>query len=168
MSDPPEPICPDPRTRADGEINQTLFLRSDVRLRIGRWGVGDTVLIERLTTRQRWTASTPVAAALLAFSGGRTRHEGAAAAADALGVSQDELLRQIDLLTEAGLLAAAPSEPDPLADHWREHGWTAAYDYHMTTWDFPLVNYATDGREVDQARMSRYRDSEPDPGTASA
>ncbi|SBW22503.1 hypothetical protein FDG2_2738 [Candidatus Protofrankia californiensis] len=36
-------------------------------------GVGDVVLIERIATRQRWTANRAVAAVLVAFSGGRTR-----------------------------------------------------------------------------------------------
>ncbi|MGH3802821.1 MAG: hypothetical protein ACRDTD_22385 [Pseudonocardiaceae bacterium] len=141
-----------------------LFVPSDVRLRLGRWGVGDAVLIERLATRQRWTASRAIAATLTAFSGGRTRRQGADSAAEALGVSRDELLRQIDVLEEIGLLATVASDPDPLADQWRRHGWIAAYDHHMTTWDFPLVDYTADGRKVDQARMESYRNSEPDPG----
>lgn len=132
--------------------------------RLGRWGVGDAVLIERLTTRQRWTASRAVAATLVAFSGGRTRRQGADSAADALGVSQDELLRQIDTLEEIGLLSTVASDPDPLADQWRRHGWIAAYDHHLATWDFPLIDYTVDGWKVDQARMESYRRSESDPG----
>ncbi|MGH3943025.1 MAG: SagB/ThcOx family dehydrogenase [Pseudonocardiaceae bacterium] len=141
-----------------------LFVPSDVRLRLGRWGVGDAVLIERLTTRQRWTASPAVTAILVAFSGGRTRHQGAECAADALGVSQDELLRQIDILNEIGLLATTASDPDPLADQWRTHGWIAAYDHHLATWGFPLVDYTVDGWKVDQARIKGYRNKDPDPG----
>ncbi|MGH3720575.1 MAG: hypothetical protein ACRDRI_17350 [Pseudonocardiaceae bacterium] len=103
-------------------------------------------------------------ATLVAFSGGRTRREGADSAADALDVSQDELLRQINMLEEIGLLATAASDPDPLADQWRRHGWIAAYDHHLTTWDFPLVDYTADGWKVDQSRMKSYGSSEPDPG----
>jgi len=137
---------------------------SDVRLRLGRWGVGDAVLIERLATRQRWTASCAVAAILVTFSGGRTRRRGAESASEALGISQDAVLRQIDMLAEVGLLAPAASDPDPLADQWRRHGWIAAYDHHLATWNFPLVDYSADGWKMDQARMGSYRDREPDPG----
>ncbi len=110
------------------------------------------------------TASRAVAATLVAFSGGRTRRQGAESAVDALGVSQDELLRQIDILEEIGLLVTVASDPDPLADQWRRHGWIAAYDHHLTTWDFPLVDYTADGRKVDHARMESYRNSGLDSG----
>lgn len=163
MNAPPEPHRSVPYTSANSNVEETLFLQSDVRLRLGRWGIGDGVLIERLTTRQRWTVSSAVAAILVAFSGGRNRREGVESVAGALCVSQEEISRQIDLLTEIDLLVTAPPEPDSLAVHWRRHGWTAAYDHHLATWDFPLVDYAADGRKVDQARMDRYRDNEPDP-----
>lgn len=110
------------------------------------------------------TTSPAVAATLVAFSGGRARRQGAESVADALGVSHDELLRQIDILTEIGLLSTVANAPDPLADQWHRHGWIAAYDHHLTTWDFPLVDYTTNGWKVDQSRMESYRNEEPDPG----
>ncbi|SBW28430.1 hypothetical protein FDG2_5693 [Candidatus Protofrankia californiensis] len=141
-----------------------LYVPSDVRIRLGRWGVGDAVLIERLTTRQRWTANRAVAAVLLTFSGGRTRGQGAESAAEVLATKQDHVQWQIGRLTEIGLLRTAAPIPGPLAEQWREHGWIAAYDHHLATWDFPLVDYTAGGRQVDRTRMEGYRADAPDPG----
>jgi hypothetical protein len=152
------------RDHAQGGLDRPLFVPSDVRVRLGRWGVGDAVLIERLTTRQRWTANSAVAATLVTFTGGRTVREGAEAVAKALGVGQDEVLRQIDVLRRIGLLATVENGADDMADRWCRHGWVAAYDYHLATWGFPLVDYTAEGWETDRVRMASYRGMEPDPG----
>lgn len=147
-----------------GTTGSTLYLAADVRIRLGPWGVGDKILIERLTTRQRWTVNQPTAAVVVAFSGGRDRYQATDFLRQVLGVDTEQLDRQIDALIQRGLLTSTPPADDPVADHWRSHGWADAYDHHLATYNFPLIDYSIHGWATDHNRMALYRQSMPDPG----
>lgn len=163
-------VAPDDLNRREASefpastTGSSLYLAADVRVRLGPWGVGDKILVERLTTRQRWIVNQPTAAVAVAFSGGRNRRQATKFLRQTLGVNTEQIDRQIDALTNAGLLTTTPPAADPLADHWSRHGWAAAYDHHLATYDFPLVDYSLNGWKTDHDRMALYRQSMPDPG----
>lgn len=43
-----------------------------------------------------------------------------------------------------------------------QHGWQAAWDYLLLTYNYPFVDYAENGRIIDSKRMEEYGEIEPD------
>ncbi|WP_017688445.1 SagB/ThcOx family dehydrogenase [Paenibacillus sp. PAMC 26794] len=43
-----------------------------------------------------------------------------------------------------------------------QHGWQAAWDYLLLTYNYPFVDYAENGRAIDSKLMEEYGRSEPD------
>lgn len=78
----------------------------------------------------------------------------------------DRLLKQME---DAGLvLAAAGPGADEVSrfcnitSTWRLAGWEEAAEYHLSTLDYPFVDYEHGGRDLDTARMQEYVRREPD------
>lgn len=97
--------------------------------------------------------------------GGRERADLIAAACELLQVSETRAAAAVDVLVDAGLLEAEEGAVAPYADRrqtWEAHGWTAAHDYHLATWDYPFVDYDVDGWTRDRTLMATYDDVEAD------
>lgn len=84
-------------------------------------------------------------------------------------VADDELESAIDPLLLAALrrhnlLVPVEEVDDEQRKLWDEAGWDLARDYFEATFDYPCLDYATDGRRADRARMEKYlsESAEPD------
>jgi len=45
---------------------------------------------------------------------------------------------------------------------WTTANWAEAAEYHLSTFDYPFIDYATDGRDIDIKRMHKYVEDEAD------
>jgi len=141
------------------------MVAADVRVRLGEWGRGQKLSVDRLTGRQSWTLSNDLAVVLVLFMGGRCLDDGIAAASELLQISPKKAAEAIELLSRRSLIEVDGATSDsvrPGRDTWADKGWTAAYDHHAATWDYPFVDYDQDGWQEDRQRMASYNAEEAD------
>ncbi|HTA14220.1 MAG TPA: SagB/ThcOx family dehydrogenase [Solirubrobacteraceae bacterium] len=130
----------------------------------------DQWFVESYVACRRWRVSLP-GIMLLAVCAGETE---LAEAVEIMSVKSGLLASRItDLLLQlwrAGLLIirerdvqddATVSVRDTLLT-WAQVGWSEAAEYHLSTFDYPFVDYAHGGRQVDTERMREYVADEPD------
>lgn len=69
-----------------------------------------------------------------------------------------------DLLRHAGAAEAPAAWAEDLLRDWRRHHWHAAARYHLSTYDYPFIDYsaALGGFSRDRGRMADYLRREPD------
>ncbi|CAM3105113.1 SagB/ThcOx family dehydrogenase [Paenibacillus sediminis] len=117
-------------------------------------------LITVSTLRRRFRASVPACALLVSFLGGRVVEDAIAEVAPLLSVDQQLLETLVSELIENGLLVDPTTENHNWAlqikQRWSFYGWQKAADYQIASYNYPFVDYATDGRLVDVARMEEY------------
>jgi SagB-type dehydrogenase family enzyme len=144
-----------------------LKVATDVRIRLGEWGRGQNVSVDRIAERRSWTLSQDLAAVLILFMGGRGYDDGIDAASEILQISPEKAAGAIEMLTRRSLLKRDDMTDEavgPDRDTWTAKGWTAAYDHHLATWDYPFVDYDDDGWQEDRRRMAAYNEQEADAG----
>jgi SagB-type dehydrogenase family enzyme len=119
---------------------------------------------------RRWRLPLPAILLLLACMKPSTRSDAARRVADRTRIPAERFETLLDQLTELGLVVDADRLPDnPRLTHaarllakWRRVGWGEAAEYHLSTFDYPFVDYAAGGRELDTARMRGYVGDAPD------
>jgi SagB-type dehydrogenase family enzyme len=88
--------------------------------------------------------------------------------ADRTGLAAERVTALLSRLHDAGLLVEAGNEGADVArfaatvDVWSRSGWEEAAQYHLSTFDYPFVDYDVGGREIDTGRMHDYVRREPD------
>jgi SagB-type dehydrogenase family enzyme len=125
----------------------------------GRWIVDD------LVRRRRWRLTGRHAKLLLASAGVHTRDELIQAAARMLGNASAE--SAVNTLIAHEILVAtdndAPEFQTAVTERWTQRGWGKAVEYHLATFDYPCLDYETEGFRADRARMTEYLEAEPEP-----
>lgn len=125
----------------------------------GRWIVDD------LVRRRRWRLTRRHARLLLALAGVHTRDEMIRAATRMLDSRSAE--SAVDMLITHEILVAGDSDTPEfqpaVTGRWTQRGWGKAVEYHLATFDYPCLDYETDGFRADRERMSEYLDAEPEP-----
>jgi SagB-type dehydrogenase family enzyme len=151
-----------------------LRLNRAVRLLPPAPGVESRWIAEDLLERRRYRISVEAAAALVAAGRERDRdglvrdlsaHKGT-------GRSAESWAGLVATLCRVGLLVDPVEETaDPRVEwlvgmraRWSRYGWHEAVDYHAISFDYPCVDYSdlAAATEVDQGRMRRYQNLEPD------
>jgi SagB-type dehydrogenase family enzyme len=125
----------------------------------GRWIVDD------LVRRRRWRLTGRHARLLLALAGVHTRDEMIQAATRTLGSTGAE--SAVDMLIAHEILVGGdddtPEFQTAVSERWAQRGWGKAVEYHLATFDYPCLDYETEGFRADRDRMSEYLDTEPEP-----
>ncbi|WP_017688451.1 SagB/ThcOx family dehydrogenase [Paenibacillus sp. PAMC 26794] len=116
--------------------------------------------------RRRFLASVPACALLVSFVGGRIIEDAIAEVSPLFSVDLHSLQILVNSLEEKGLLVEPESEMHNWAlqikKRWSLYGWNEAADYQIASYNYPFVNYGSDGRSLDIARMEEYSAAEPD------
>ena len=73
--------------------------------------------------------------------------------------------RTLEDLLERDLITTADVPPALKASRveWAAAGWDLAFDYEAATFDYPCLDYATEGAREDKARMLRFLSEAPEP-----
>lgn len=128
----------------------------------GLWSV--TLLMSNLTVK----VSPAAAFLLVGFMGGQSI-ERVLSDVNRCGVGDPESAMQaIGWLRETGFLVDSSDTGHQWAEHilktWSRYEWNATVDYHVSTFDFPFVDYSQPGSvEFDAHLMDHYGFAEPDP-----
>jgi SagB-type dehydrogenase family enzyme len=132
----------------------------------GRW------LAEDASVPKRWRIGTTTAVTLLTGLRGQERTALVDAVRTRTGLGRDAVERLVDDLVASGLLTRTDADGgsdrtrqtrfDAIRRRWRRFNWTEAVEYHAGTLDYPFLDYAAGGRQLDNYRMRGYVEAEPD------
>lgn len=132
----------------------------------GRW------LAEDAAAPKRWRIGTTTAVTLLTGLRGHERSALVEAVCARTGLGRDAVESLVDDLLAGGLLTrpdaddgadrTRPARFDAIRRRWRRFNWTEAVEYHAGTLDYPFLDYAAGGRQLDSYRMRGYVEAEPD------
>lgn len=152
------------------EASTSQILRSHAGLRlhppIARSGEYTWTATEVLSKRQ-FEFGPSVIAVLLVFFTESTVDDGLRKLEEDLGLQPEKMKPVIEELRHIGLLVDALQLDDvfvrQVTDRWSSFGWKEAADYHLSTFDFPFLDYA-DGVERlrDVGLMQQYSKEQPD------
>ena len=130
----------------------------------GQW------LAEDCVRAKRWRLPIPGIMLLIACAAPTQREDAVACVAEKAGIDAKkaaELLRSLEayeliLQTSAIESDARLSVFQKVRAAWAAANWGEAAEYHLSTFDYPFIDYATNGRDIDIKRMHQYVQQEPD------
>lgn len=145
-----------------------------VRLLPPSWLTSGHWLAENAAVPKRWNIGPATAVALLSAMREQDRSALVCTVSCRCALSVEETERLVDRLMCSGLIVGAGSREaaqpgalrearfDAIRHRWQRFCWTEAAEYHAGTLDYPFLDYADGGRQLDTYRMRGYVESEPD------
>ncbi|MCP1133366.1 SagB/ThcOx family dehydrogenase [Paenibacillus polysaccharolyticus] len=144
---------------------RTLHTHASIRIEPPQTAEGKNWIINS-SPRRRFLVSVPTCALLISFMGGRTIGDAVSEVAQLFSVDSLSLERLVHTLEENELIVESESEMHNWAlqikKSWSLYGWNEAANYQIASYNYPFVNYGSDGRSLDIARMDEYSSEEPD------
>jgi SagB-type dehydrogenase family enzyme len=121
----------------------------------------------QLTSNRSVRISPAAAFLLVAFMGGQSVGTVLSDVSQTGVADPESALTAMSWLRDAGFLVDGSDEGHRWAEHilrtWGKYEWHATADYHLSTFDFPFVDYSQPGGiEFDLQLMSIYESEEPD------
>jgi SagB-type dehydrogenase family enzyme len=146
------------------QTNPAVRLNVPTSLTDGKW------LADDFLTRRRFVLSP--AAALMAILCMRARIRGAAieTVSQQAGLSKRATASLLEMMESRELIMAVEDVQHEgrlcwfqnIRAQWGGRNWPEAAEYHLATFDYPALDYAVNGRDIDTETMRAYTATEPD------
>ncbi|MEN0103501.1 MAG: hypothetical protein AAGC90_11305 [Curtobacterium sp.] len=122
---------------------------------------GDRWRVHELRSKTSARVDAVAAATLMAYAQPTTVAGAASYLNESFGLEPEQATGASAVYRERGWIVPT-DERSAEAARWTAHGWSAAWEHHLATFDYPYEDYQVDGRSSDVGLMSRYYEEEPD------
>lgn len=148
-------------------LDVPLLTHPAIRLRPPSILVGDRWVAEHLTAKKLWALDKSTVLLLLSFMRPQPATEACERVADVGNMDLQRVIHAAEALVGNGALVAESTQTgetktlERVRAYWQAYGWSEAFDHHLTTLDYPFIDYSQ-GFGPERKRMDAYVSFEPD------